>query len=175
VVPGGVAVTLRLADELDPGSDHRRPRRLEVVDDEADDRPRPEERVVLVARSVHVDLRPVGRPEPDGIGPVEDRLEPERVAVERDGRPECVGRGCPDTEEAEALDHANGPSCVDHGPSGPRRVSSRSSWPETTISVPTPPPRRSCRPLRSIRGPIPRHAPVAPGPRGSSGASPSSS
>ena len=65
VVPGRVAGPLRLADERDPGRGHRRSGRVEVVDDEAHDRRRPEERVIVLARPVDVDLAPVGGPEPD--------------------------------------------------------------------------------------------------------------
>src|SRR5215213_6974264 len=60
VVPGRGVVVLRVADELDAGRDHSRPRGREVVDEQRDDRPRPEEVVVSVTRAVNVDLSAVG-------------------------------------------------------------------------------------------------------------------
>src|SRR5262245_45762787 len=105
VVPDGAAGLLRVAEELDPGCDHRRSIRREVVDDQADDRSRTEEVVIGVTRTVDVDLGAVRGTEPDRLGFLEERLDPEQVAVQRDRVAERVGRRRPDAEEAEPLDH----------------------------------------------------------------------
>ena len=66
VVPGRVAVDLGLAEvERTPGGQQGGPSRGEVLHQVADARRVAEERVVVLGRSVDVDLGPVGQGEPD--------------------------------------------------------------------------------------------------------------
>ena len=65
----------------------------------------PEERVIVLARRVDVDLAAVAGPEPDRRRLLDERLGAEQVAIQRHGRLERrLGRR-PDAEEAEPLDH----------------------------------------------------------------------
>src|SRR6516165_2237282 len=101
MLPGFAVRVLNLAEESDPGRDHRAARSVEIIDPEADHRTGSEECVEFVLGTVEFQHSAVAEFEPDKIFRLPGDRNFEHVAEQSDGLIETASA---DADEADLTD-----------------------------------------------------------------------